>query len=333
MGKVFNFFSGSGKGTKGITKQQVKKDKDMGFLFFFKLLKNRLGNISSTSLLFSLCNFPILVFFLGLSGNFDTFVPAPSSPFYSVLYGMEQLGIANPNISYWEGLYGASASVSIVSTVSKVLLYFGLLTLVTLGISSIGTIYNLRSVTRCEPLSPWAEFFPTIRKNIKQGIPLIILDAILIPFFAYDLLAYYSDMSATGNYFTTFCFYIVVLFAVIYFIMRYFAYLILVTFDLKFSSLLKNAFYLTFLGWKRTLAALLGSAAVVLVSFYAYMLLPSFGILLPFVIGFGLLNLIGVYCAYPVIERYMIEPYYKDHPEERPGADIEEVESIFTDRG
>ena len=333
MGKVFNFFSSSGKGERGVSKQQVEKDKEMGFAFFFRLLRIRLGNISSTSLLFSLINFPILLFFLGLSGNFDTFVPAPSSPFYAALYGMEQLGIANPNISYWEGLYGASARISIVSTTSTVLMYLGLLTLITLGISTIGTVYNLRSVARCEPLSPWAEFFPTIRKNLKQGIPLILMDAILIPFFAYDLVASYTDMVASGSYFTTFCFYLILIFTIVYYLMRFFSYLILVTFDLKFKSLIKNAFYLTFIGWKRTFAALLGSAAVLLLSFYAYWLLPSFGILLPFVIGFGLLNLIGVYCAYPIIDRYMIEPYYRDHPEERPGTDVEEIESIFTDRG
>lgn len=333
MGRIYNFFSGSGKDGRGVTKKQVQKDKEMGFAYFFRLLKNRLGNISSTSLLFSLCNFPVLLFFLGLSGNLDRFVPAPSNPFYAQVYGMEQLGVKNLNMAFWEGLYGTSASVPIVSTASSVLLYCGLLVLLTLGISSIGTIYNLRSVARSEPLSPWAEFFPTIGRNFRQGIPLIITDALLVVFFSYDIAAYYTNSRLSGDYFSTICFYLVVLFAVIYFIMRYYAYLMLVTFDLKFGSMMKNAFYLTFLGWKRSLAALVGSALVVIVSVYAYLLLPTFGILLPFVIGFGLLNVIGVYCAYPVIERYMIEPYYEEHPEERPGSDDEETETIFTDRG
>ena len=333
MGKVFEFFSGSGKGTKGVSKREVDRDKDMGFLFFFKLLKNRLGNISSTSLLFAFCNFPLLLFFLGLSGNLDASVPAPSNPQYALVYGMEQLGVKNLNVSLWQGLFGVSAEVTIVSTASRVLMLLGLLTLITLGISSIGAVYNMRAVTRSEPLSPWAEFFPVVKKNLKQGIPLIIMDAILIPFFAYDLVAYYSDMSQTGSFFTTFCFYIVAIFAIIYYVMRFYSYLILVTFDLKFGSLLKNAFYLTFLGWKRSLSCIVGSAGVMLLMIFLFRLLPTFGILLPFVIGFGLLLFIGVYCAYPVIDRFMIEPYYKEHPDERPGQDLDNVESIFTDRG
>ena len=60
-------------------------------------------------------------------------------------------------------------------------------------------------------------------------------------------------------------------------------------------------------------------------------MLPVFGTFLPVVFTFGILQYIGVYAAYPVIETYMIEPYYRDHPEERPQE--EEIEPIFTDRG
>lgn len=332
MSKLFRLFSGDPtKHGKGITKQQVERDKKMGISFFFKLLKNRLGNLSSTSILFSLCNFPIFLFLFGLSRNLDTVVSAPSTPMYAQVYGLEAAGANGPFLAMLTGMFGLNATINIVSTASKVLMYSAVLLILTVGLSTLGAVYNFRSIVRCEPLSPWSEFFPALRRNLKQGIPFAILDALFMLFLGYDLIIYYSYASGSGGTVPFMLFYAVLFFSFIYYVMRYHIYLIMITFDLKLRKILKNALYLTFLGWKRSLLCLLSTIGVFLLSIYLFSLLPSFGILLPFVITFGLFGYIGVYCAYPVIETYMIEPYYREHPEELPQE--EEIDSIFTDRG
>lgn len=329
MGKIFNFFSGSSnKSGRGVTKKQVERDRKMGVGFFFRLLKTRLANISSTSLAFSVCNFPVLLFLFGLSGNLDSSAPAPLSPLYAQLYGLETAGEQSPLLSTLRGMFGMDTSISIVSTGSRVLMYSAALLLLTFGLATLGAVYNMRSVVRCEPLSPWSEFFSAIRRNLRQGIPIAILDALMLLFVGYDLVAYYANAT---QFFMQMFFYVVLFFSLIYYVMRFHIYLILVTFDLKLSKLLKNALYLVFLGWKRSLLCVLASIVTILISVYLYGLLPFFGLLLPFVFTFGILQYIGVYAAYPVIEKYMIEPYYRDHPEERP--EEEEIEPIFTDRG
>lgn len=329
MSRVFNFFSGGNhKNGKGVTKKQVERDKKMGVGFFFRLLKARLGNISSTSLAFSVCNFPILLFLFGISGNLDSSAPAPLSPLYAQLYGMETAGEQSPLLSVLRGMFGMDTTVSIVSTGSQVLMYSAALLLLTFGLSTVGAIYNMRSVVRCEPLSPWSEFFPAIRRNLRQGIPIAIMDALMILFLGYDLMAYYANASV---FFMQMSFYVILFFSLIYYVMRFHIYLILVTFDLKLSKLLKNALFLVFLGWKRSLMCVLASLVTILISVYLYWLLPFFGLLLPFVFTFGILQYIGAYAAYPVIEKYMIEPYYRDHPDELP--EEEEIEPIFTDQG
>lgn len=329
MGKLFNLFSGTeNKSGRGVTKKQVERDKKMGVGFFFRLLKARLGNISSTSLAFSVCNFPILLFLFGISGNLNSSVSGPLSPYYAQLYGMELAGEQSPLLSALRGIFGVNTPVSVVSVGSKVLMYSAAALILTFGLASIGAIYNMRSVVRCEPLAPWNEFFPAIRRNLKQGILIAVMDALLILFLGYDLMAYYANAS---QFFMQMSFYAVLFFTLIYYVMRFHMYLILVTFDLKTGKLLKNAVLLTFLGWKRSLLCLLASAATILISVYLYALLPFFGLLLPFVFGFGILLYIGAYAAYPVIDKYMIEPYYREHPEERP--EEEEIEPVFTDRG
>lgn len=329
MSKIFNFFSGSeNKHDLGVTKAQVKREKSMGFGFFFRLFKNRLRNLSSTSILFSLCNFPIFLFLFGISGNLNSSAVTPSMPMYAQLYGLELAGARSPLLASLYGIFGQSTTISIASMASKVLMYSAFLLVLTLGVSTLGAIYNVRAVVRCEPLSPWSEFFSAIKRNWKQGLLFSVIDAALIAFFGYDLL-YYS--SQAGNMLLSMFFYVVLFAALIYFVMRYFIYLQILTFDMKLKRILKNALYMTFLGWKRSLVCMLSTLCVFVVSIYLYVLFPSVGILLPFVVTFGLLLYIGAYCTYPVIEKYIIDPYYKEHPEELPEED--DVEAIFTDRG
>lgn len=332
MSKIFNFFSSTNNRTgRGVTKQQVQHDKNMGIGYFFRLLKNRFGNISSTNLIFSLCNFAIILFLVGISGTFDDKITSPSTPFFAQLYGMTTAGEASPLISSLHGMFGVNASLSVVTSTSKLLMAFAVCLILSFGLSSVGMIYNFRCISRGEPLSPWSDFFSVIRKNIKQAFPMAILDAVMIIFIVYDLMAYHMGAGTSGSILSLSAFYIVLFFCLIYYVMRFHIYLIMITFDIKFTKILKNALFLVFLGWKRSLACIGSSIAIVLLSLLIYWTLPHFGILLPFVITIGLLGFIGVYCTYPVIDEFMIKPYYQEHPEEIPKED--EVEPIFTDHG
>ena len=85
------------------------------------------------------------------------------------------------------------------------------------------------------------------------------------------------------------------------------------------------------MGIKRNLMAILGILIVVFVNFTLYYLVPSVGILMPFIWTFSFSSFISAYCAYPIIKRYMIDPHYAEEggqPEED-----EETERVFTDRG
>lgn len=332
MGKLYNFFSGTdNKSGKGISKNQVKKDKKMGSGYFFYLLRTRLGKISTTNLIFTLCNIPIILFLIGVNGTFDPKVAAPASPLYSQLYGMELAGESSALLSTLQGMLGFNASVFVVSRTSEILMYTALLLVVTFGLSTIGMCYNFRSIVRGEPVSSWSDFFPVIKKNLGIGLLISVLDAFMIFFVVYDLMAYHAGASASGSLLSLSSFYIVLFFALIYFVMRYYIYLITITFDIKFKKMLKNALYMVLLGWKRSLACIFSSAVIIFLNYLLFNMMPHFGIVLPFVITIGVVGFIGVYCTYPVIEEYMIKPYYKEHPEDLP--EEEEVEPIFTDHG
>jgi uncharacterized membrane protein YesL len=328
LGKIFNFFSGSeNKKGKGVDKAELIEAKKMGMGYFFKLLSRSFRKLTGLNLIFLLCNFVVLFVLYGVSGKMDNYVNAPTNPLYGQLYGI-MLNDRSPAVMALNGILGVSTSIRVVSTASKVFIYLSFLLIFTFGLSSIGMTYVTRGMVRGEYVSTWSEFFSAIKKNFKQGIIISILDAVIIFVLVYDLVQYSAN---TGVFLYSAFYFAILLFIFIYFIMRYYIYTILVTFDLPIKKIYKNAFLLSVLGIKRNILIILGSVLVILASVYLFLLFPSVGLILPGIFTISLLWLIGVYCSYPVINKYMIEPYYEEHPEERPVEPDDEP--IFTDKG
>ena len=152
---------------------------------------------------------PIILFLIGISGTFDRSVASPSTPLYAQLYGMITAGESSSLLASLLGMFGVNSDLSVVTDVSKILMTFAVLLIVSLGLSTVGVVYNMRCIARGEPLSPWSEFFPVIKKNIKQAFPIAILDALMIVFIVYDLMAYHMGAGASGSMFSLTSFYIV----------------------------------------------------------------------------------------------------------------------------
>lgn len=326
MGKIFDFFSNNKNKDKdrnddiGVTKEQVEKEKKLGFSTFFKLLRRSFGKLTGLNLIIVLCNFPILLFLYGLSGNLNPTINAPVNPLFVQLYGIMQNEIS-PLTASLNGIVGITTEVQIITTASKILMYSGLLLIFTLGISSIGMSYVMRNIVRSEYVSVWHDFFGAIKKNFKQGIVLSILDGVVILLLAYDIVAYSAN---SGDFVMNIFYFSIILISIIYFIMRYYMYIMVVTFDLKLKKIIKNSFLLSILGFRRNLSAVLGSVFLIVLSLYIYVLLPTTGILLPFIFTISLINFIGIYCVYPIIVKYMVEPYYDEHPDEKPNIPDQE---------
>ncbi|MBQ3791849.1 MAG: hypothetical protein II797_01970, partial [Clostridia bacterium] len=97
-------------------------------------------------------------------------------------------------------------------------------------------------------------------------------------------------------------------------------YQMIITFDMSLPKLIKNALIFVFLGIKRNIMVVLatfllvGLEALLMASQYTF----AIAVILPLVYLFGLVGLMSVYAAYPKIKEVMIDPYYKEHPQEKP---------------
>lgn len=330
MGKLFNFFSGTNNRTgKGVSKKQAEHDKKLGFVYFFKLLKSKLGKFSGTNLIFSLCNIFLFIALFGLSGILDDSVATAANPLYAQINNV-YMNESSPFIAALYSVYCASTGLRMVSVVSKILMCSVFALLFTFGLSTIGVVYNMRNVCTGEHVDTWHDFFYAIKRNFRQGIIIGTIDTIVIFLLVYDLVVY--GASSGNTYMMLIFYYAVILFSAVYYIMRFYIYIQLVTCEMSIWKIFKNSFLLTALGFKRNLVGLIGTVLFALLFVYAWILLPQFAIILIAIFVYTFMMYIGVYCAYPVVKKYVIDPYYEDHPEELVQDDDDSEEQVFIDR-
>ncbi|MBO7175800.1 MAG: DUF624 domain-containing protein, partial [Clostridia bacterium] len=182
--------------------------------------------------------------------------------------------------------------------------------------------YNLRSMVRHEPVYLWSDYMYAIKRNWKQALTVGILDCVFLFLLVFDYLYFYM---ITGSFAVDFMFFVIFALIVLYGIMRFYIYLLLITFDLKTLKIFKNALIFAVLGIKRNIMATLGIVAMVVINGLLIIGGLSIGLALPVILPFfyllGFSGFMSTYAAYPVIKKYMIDPYNTDEPTDHDQSD------------
>lgn len=307
--------------SKGVTKDDEFSEIPINFKGFFVMLGRKFWNISNLSLLYSFVNLPVLFFLLGYSMR--QAVSVVSNPMNSVFYSFWQI-TESPELASVFPFVNSVSKTYVSGTASYVFYAIAALFLFTFGISNAGAACVVRGYNRGDPVFLISDFFGAIKRNWKQAIIIGILDIVFSFALVFDYLFWQGQPGFISGIFMYFALFLCVL----YFFMRFYIYTIMITFDLSIYKIFKDAFLLSFLGFKRNFAALIGIILVLAASMYLCLLYLPIGIILPIILTLGLLMFISGYASYPVIKKYMIDPYYKD--EEVAESDDEPV---FEDRG
>ena len=324
--KIFDNFK---RAEKSISKDDKYNGLQTNFTGFFVMLGRKFWNISTLNLLYVLCNFPIFFYLFTLTGKTKQEVVTVSSPMFSSLYGFMQAGFDSVSSSQVFPFVNAFVSSYVPTTLTYVLYGISALALITFGLSNAGAAYCTRGFVRQEPIFLWSDFFYCIKKNFVQAFLMGIIDIAISVVLVWDFLfwngrAHLSFMNGVSMYFSLFL-------CVLYFFMRFYIYTLLITFDLSIFKILKNSFLMAFLGLKRNFICLLAILFVFYINVQLFLILPSFGIMLPVIITISLLMFISTYCSYPVVKKYMIDPFYPESDDASYSDDADE--SIFEDRG
>ena len=312
--KKFNIFN-------MLYERERKKQEDLvydpnhkrDFLFFFRMTFDHLSNLFYLNLMTVIGNFPILLIMLVFSENLHLRMSAPSDPLFAPIYGAMRFSAVTPANAALFGLYGSSARVSIWTPAAYIALFGGILLLAfTFGPVNVGTSYILRNIVKGEPIFLWTDFKYAISRNKKQGLLFGMLDLGFLFLIAYDIYFFYINYNYTsgnisGMFSVFFCLSIFV--AIIYFVMRFYIYLMMITFDLSLKKLLKNALIFAILGFKRNIVALLGIGFTVFLNVVIAMVDIPRGLILPFIITISLCSFMAAYAAWPKIKEVMIDKY------------------------
>ena len=310
---------------KGLSKNSSQKVG--GLKRFFISYKDNFGKITSVNIFMVLGNFPLIFLIATLSG----FTKAEGlMPSYDVFQNLAGYFINSTPSAHSMGLFAHEGIQTIIfrpTTTTYVFYGIAALTLFSFGIVNVGTAYILRNIAKGDPVFLWSDFWYAVKRNWKQALPFGMIDAGINLLLIWNI--YSMFISSTGDFFTNTMFWCNIVLFILYFVMRYYIYVQMVTFNLSVFKILKNSLIFSLLGFKRNIVALLGILAGILVELVCVIgaggILLPFGIALPFLILFSSFAYMKVYAAYFKIKEIMIDPYLAEHPEETPDESDEEI--------
>ena len=287
---------------------------------YFKLLGRRFWKLVSLNIMMIPMIIPLFVIFYLFVGNART--PTQGDVLFAQLYGANYIQ-ATPDTSMLLDLFGRQMYIPVYRTGTYIgVAICALVMLVTWGWQNVGVAYILRSLVRGEPVFLFSDYFYAVKRNLKGGLLLGMLDLFVIFLTVFDFIYFYGMI---GSFWMDVCFWGVCALGILYFFMRFYMYLMLVTFDMSIKKILKNALIFTTLGIKRNVMALIGIVLLTLIDvilFIAFMPMNfPIALILPFLYYLSFTSFTSTYAAYPIIDRYMIAPYRKNEEE------IEEAEA------
>ena len=310
--KLFEFFNFN----RGERPDAVEEDTTPNVKRYFKLIGRRFWKLFALNLMMLFTVLP-LIFIVFLIFDMPR-TPTLTHAVFPQLYGANLID-PSPISTTLLDLFGAQTSVPVYNaTWSYVLIgVCAVFLLVTFGWQNVGATYILRSMVRGEPVFLWSDYFYAIKKNLKQGFFLGVLDLCVIALLIYDFV-YFSGM--TGAFWLDFGFYGICAIGILYFFLRFYIYLLQITFHLSIRKILKNALIFSVLGFKRNFMALLGIllwTALIIVLFPLLSYGIALAVIMPLLYYLSFTAFTSAYAAYPIIDRYMIEPYRNAEDDEK----------------
>ncbi len=318
------------KDGKGISKSRTAKRGTLKH--FFISYKDNFGKLTLLNMIMVLGNFPLVFLIITLSGLTKNEALIPSFDVFQNLAGYfanTEASAHSMALFAQEGLQGITYKPTALTYA-----FYGIsaLTLFTFGVVNVGTAYIFRNIAKGEPVFLWSDFIYAVKRNWKQALPFGMIDLGINALLLWNMYSMY--LSSTGDFFTNTMFWCNVVLFALYFVMRFYIYIQMVTFKLTVFKIIKNSLIFALLGFKRNILAFLGAVVCILIEVAFVVgaggILLPFGISVPFLILFSTLAYMKVYAAYFKMKEVMIDPYLKEHPEEAP-EEFNEDDIIMAD--
>ena len=237
----------------GVSKK--KADTGTGLRRFFLSVKDNFDKLLYTNIFMVLGNFPVIFLIIAFSGATQSSAFLPKFDVFQNLVPMFSAEAASPLGMTLYSLMGLQNQVLVPTALTYVFYGLGALTLLTFGCVNVGSAYILRNLAMGEPVFTWSDFWYAIKRNWKQALPFGMIDVLVNGILIFNI---YNMMISDQSWFESTMLWMNVVILALYFFMRYYIYVQMVTFKLSLFKIIKNAMIFSLLGIKRNLLALLG---------------------------------------------------------------------------
>ena len=205
------------------------------------------------------------------------------------------------------------------------------LPIVTFGPALAAMTQVMRKFVIGEPIFVFHEFKEAFKKNFKQSFFVGIVDIGLIVLIIYNINFYLAAIETNQSNENKIMLALSLAVTFIVYMMHFYIYPQIVALNLKIPQIIKNSFLLMILGIKRSFSGFFATAFLVVLMALGY---PYSLFLLPLVPA-AWMCLIATFCAYPVIQKHIVDPYYEARGEKNPEYARYETgdEALFEDKG
>lgn len=291
--KLYDYFYGTKAGQKPLTREKVKDSNH--FRRFWKIYFRKFFKLVPVNLVYTIFTYPLICAAL-------VFLLSHSETFLNIMAD-ETIMAAFP----WLAVMTTGTIEVLSSNLSWVGYAMFFICALLYGPLTAGYFYYLRNSVR-EEHAWYTDVYARARKNWKQGLLFGIVDMLIVYSLLYYMVSYaVGEGAAVEIYAVTKM--LAYFLGILYFIMRFYIYTMLITFDLSFIKLVKNAAIFLFvnLGWN--LWILLLTVVCTFVVFFINSI-ASF-ILFP-LLFMTFIHFAGVYYTYIPIDKYMVQPALAD---------------------
>ena len=201
--------------------------------------------------------------------------------------------------------------------------------IITSGLANAGLTNVTRNIARDKHSFGLSDFFETIKKNWKQSLISGIINIFITVFLIFSVSFYYHNSNGLLN---TIGLGVSLCIAFIFLIMNFYIWTMIITFKLSVKQIYRNSFKFVFINMKMNLLC-----GIILLAIYAlyitvFLLIPNYLVLtLELMLAICTLPafrfLLIQFCIFPSIKKYIIDPYYEEHPDE----DIEQRKNLGID--
>jgi uncharacterized membrane protein YesL len=189
---------------------------------------------------------------------------------------------------------------------------------ITNGLAHAGLTNVTRNTARDKHSFGLSDFFDTIKKNWKQALGAGIINTIVVILLGFDFYFFVNSEGMMATIGLGICACMTFIFSV----MCFYIWTLMITFKFTLKQIYKNSFKFVFLNMKYNL--LCGFILVLVNGLFIgiailtnlNMLVVTIELMIYLCVYPAFSHLLVQFCTFPSIKKFIIDPYYKEHPDE-----------------